>query len=112
MKRQANKARRERKLSAKMHMKSEARGGTLQAGGSGEGIRQSSQLKNGNVSNKKGQSQTSKVRGTAGGRREREKSGSGEMEVITVESSEEETASELEEESQLLRIVKQQIGRK
>ena len=42
---------------------------------------------------------------------EREKSGSGEMEVITVESSEEETASELEEENQLLRII-QQIGRK
>ena len=116
MKRQANKARRDRKrarkLAAKMHLENEARGGTLQAGGSGEGIRRSSQLKNGNVSNKKGQSQISKVRGTAGGRREREKSGSGEMEVITVESSEEETASELEEESQLLRIIKQQIGRK
>ena len=43
--------------------------------------------------------------GTSGGRREREKFGSGEMEVITVESSEDGTASELEEESELLRII-------
>ena len=100
-----------------MHLETVAREGTLQPGGSGEGIKRNSQLKNGNVSNKKvnlrrqGGSLTPANQGTAGGRREREKSGSGEMEVITVESSEDETASELEEESQLLRII-HQIGRK
>ena len=41
------------------------------------------------------------------GNRRGEKSDSGEMEVITVESSEDETASELEEESELLRIIHQ-----
>ena len=47
-----------------------------------------------------------------GGRRESDASGSGEMEVITLDSSNAETASELEEEAQILRLIKKQIGRK
>ena len=117
MKQQANRARRARRRAceraAKTHLRNEASGGTLQASGSeiGDRFKRSSQFNDGNGSKVKSYSHTSNVRGTAGGRREREKSGSGEMEVITLESSEEETASELEEERQLLLII-QQIGRK
>ena len=96
-----------------MHLENVAQEGNPQPGGSGEGIKRNTQLRNGNASNKKvnlrrqGGSLTLANQGTSGGRREREKSGSGEMEVITVESSEDETASELEEESELLRIIHQ-----
>ena len=46
------------------------------------------------------------------GRRENDVSGSGEMEVITLDSSDGETALELEEEAHILRLILKQIGRK
>ena len=114
----SNRARRARRRAheraSKTYLLNEASGGTLQASGSeiGDHFKRSSQFKDGNGSKVKSYSYTSNVRGAAGGRREREKSGSGEMEVITLESSDEETASELEEEAQILRTIQQQIGRK
>ena len=100
-----------------MHLENVAREANPQPGGSGEGIERNTQLRNGNASNKmanmrrQGGPSILANQGTLGNRREGEKFDSGEMEVITVESSEDETASELEEESQLLRII-HQIGRK
>ena len=111
--------RRAREHAAKICLRNEASGGTLQASGSkpGDSFKRSSHGNDGNCSKVKSYPSTSnsgnvRGRGMVGGRREREKSGSGEMEVITLESSDEETASELEEEAQILRIIQQQIGRK
>ena len=113
-KRQAKKAyrgrRRARKLAAKLHLENAAREANPQPGGSGEG---NTQLRNGTASNKmdsrRRQAGLSNPanQGNLGNRREGAKFDSGEMEVITVESSEDETASELEEDSELLRIIHQ-----
>ena len=72
---------------------------------------------NGNGSKHNGNTSTLNLghirgRGTVAGRRESNDSGSGEMEVITLDSSDGETALELEEEAQTLCLIQKQIGRK
>ena len=88
----------------------------------GNSSKQSSDGNNCNGSKYNGNSSTSsssyvgsRGTGVAGrsGRRETDDSGNGEMEVITLEdSSDGETASELEEEAQLIRLIQKRIGRK
>ena len=100
-------------------VRNEASGDTLQASGSkpGDSLKLSSHGNEVNCSKIKGNTSTNnsgngRGRGTVGGRRESDDLDSGEMEVITLDSSDAETASELEEEAQILRLIKKQIGRK
>ena len=84
---------------------------------SGDSLKWSSDGNDGNCSKTNSNTSTCnsgnvRGRGTVGGRRESDASDSGEMEVITLDSSDGETASELEEEAQILRLIKKQIGRK
>ena len=91
-----------RARAAKNCLRNEASGDTLQASGSrpGDSLKLSSHGNEVNCSKIKGNTSTNnsgngRGRGTVGGRRESDASGSGEMEVITLDSSDTETASEL-----------------
>ena len=123
-KQMAHKARRarQRARAAKFGTCNEASEVVQQASGSkskGNSSKQSSDGNNGNGSKHNGNNSTLSSghiggRGTGvAGRRESDDSGNGEMEVITLEdSSDGETASELEEEAQLIRLIQKRIGRK